>query len=159
MVGCPSSVSCLAICILCRNKFGVATITRTNFIWSVSNFGNSSNMSEIGQLELGYLPLNFPHFWGVATITWTNIIRSVSNSGNKKVSRNYRSCSNMSKIGQPVICPWISSLFPIFEVLQRKLEQILCDLFQTLEIRRSLGNAGRLWIWAESVNRNWVICP
>ena len=61
-------------------------------------------MSEIGQPELGYLPLNFlnfPHFRGVATITWTNIIRSVSNFGNKKVPRNYRSSSNMSKFGQP----------------------------------------------------------
>ena len=59
---------------------GVATITQTN-IRSVSNFGNkkvprkyrsSSNMSEIGQPELGYLPLNslnFFHVRGVATIT------------------------------------------------------------------------------------------
>ena len=56
---------------------GFATITRTNIIRSVSNFRNkkvprkgrsSLNISEIGQPELGYLPLNFfnfPNFWGV----------------------------------------------------------------------------------------------
>ena len=88
---------------------GVATITRTNIIRSVSNFGNrkvhrkyrsTSNMSKIGQPELGCLPLNFfnfPHIRGFATI---NIIRSVSNFGNRKVPRKYRSSSNMSKIGQ-----------------------------------------------------------
>ena len=61
-------------------------------------------MSKIGQPELGYLPLNFfnfSHFRGVATITRANIIRSVSNFGNRKVSRKYRSRSNMSKISQP----------------------------------------------------------
>ena len=61
-------------------------------------------MSESGQLELGYLPVNFfnfPHFQGFATITRTNIIGSVSNFGNRKVHRKYRSSSNMSKIGQP----------------------------------------------------------
>ena len=95
------------------NNFGVATITRANFIWSDSNLGNrkvprkywwSSNMSKIGQPELGYLPLNFfnfSHFRGVARITWTNIIRYVSNFGNRKVPRKYRSSLNMSKIGQP----------------------------------------------------------
>ena len=38
---------------------------------------------------------------GDATITRANIIRSVSNFGNRKVSRKYRSSSNMSKISQP----------------------------------------------------------
>ena len=117
MVGCPSSVRPSVRPTVVRpsgvNNFGVATITQTNFIRSVSNFENrkvprkyrsSSNMSKIGQPELGYLPLNFfnfSHFWGVATITRTNIIRSVSNFGNRKVPRKYRSSSNMSKIGQP----------------------------------------------------------
>ena len=93
--------------------WGDATITWTNIIQYVSNFGNknvprefrsSLNMSEIGQLELGYLPLNFfnfSHFWGVATIIQTNIIRSVSNFGNMKVLRKYRSSSKMIEIGQP----------------------------------------------------------
>ena len=83
------------------------------YIRSVSNFGNrkdhmkyrsSSNMSKIGQPELGYLPLNFfnfSNFRGVATITQTNIIRSVSNFGNRKDHMKYRSSSNMSEIGQP----------------------------------------------------------
>ena len=38
-------------------------------------------------------------------------------------------------------------------------KQIWSDLFQTLEIGRSLGNTGQVRIWAKSVNRNWVICP
>ena len=92
---------------------GFATITRTNIIRSVSNFGNrtvprkyrsSSNMSKIRQQTLSYLPLNFfnfPHFRGFVKITRTHIIRSVSNLGNRKVPRKYRSSSNMSKIGQP----------------------------------------------------------
>ena len=137
---CPSSVrpSSVRRPSVTVNNFGVATITQTNFIRSVSNFGNrkvprkyrsSSNMSKIGQPELGYLPLNFfnfPHFRGVATITRTNIIRSVSNFGNRKVHRKYRSSSNMSKIGQPEL-----GYLPL-KVLQL---QILSDLFQTQEIQ------------------------
>ena len=88
---------------------GFATITRTNIIRSVSNFGNrkyrsSSNMSKIGQPELGYIPLNFfnfSHFRGVSRITRTNIIQSVSNFGNRKVHRKNRSSSNVSKICLP----------------------------------------------------------
>ena len=61
-------------------------------------YRSSSNMSEIGQPEVGYLPLNFfnfSHFRGVATIT----------------------------------------------------QQILSDLFQTLEIGRSLvRNTGQVQI-------------
>ena len=109
------------------NFRGVATITWTNIIRSVSNFGNrkvprkyrsSSNMSEICQPELGYLPLNFFylfHFRGVATITRTNIIWSFLNFGNRKVSRKHRSRLNMSKIGQaelgylPLNFFWFSS--------------------------------------------------
>ena len=94
----PSSVRPSSI-----NNFGVATITQTNFIRSASNFINrkvprkyrsSSNMSKIGQPELGYLPLNFfnfSNFRGVATITRTNIIRSVSNFRNRKDHMKYRS--------------------------------------------------------------------
>ena len=94
------------------DSFGVATIIQTNIIRFISNFGNrkvprkyrsSSNMIEISQPELGYLPLNFFNFslfWGVATIIQTNIIRSISNFGNRKVPRKYRSSSNMIEIGQ-----------------------------------------------------------
>ena len=155
------------------NFRGVATITQTNIIRSVSNFGNrkdhmkyrsSSNMSEIGQPELGYLPLNFfhfSHFRGVATITWTNIIRSVSNFGNRKVPTNYRSSSNMSKIGQPELgyLPLNFFNFSNFRGVATITQQILSDLFQTLEIGRTIWNTGQVRIWAKSVNRNLVICP
>ena len=66
MVSCPSSIRPSGV-----NNFGVATITQTNIIRSVSNFGNrkdhmkcrsSSNMSEIGQPELGLSALEFLQF-------------------------------------------------------------------------------------------------
>ena len=112
------------------NNFGVATITRTNIIKSVSNFGNrkvprkyrsSLNMSKIGQPELGYLSLNFfnfSHFWDVATITWTNIIRYVSNFGNKNVPREFRSSLNKSEIGQPELGYLSLNFFNFFPFLR-----------------------------------------
>ena len=130
---------------------GVATITSTNIIRSVSNFGNrkvprkyrsSSNMSKIGQPKLGYLPLNFfnfPNFRGVATITWTNIIWSVSNFGNKKVPRKRRSSLNMSKIGEPEL-----GYLPLnfFNFSNFRGVATITDLFQTLEIGRTIWNTG-----------------
>ena len=76
---------------------GFVTITRANIIRFVSSFGNrkvprkyrsNSNMSQIGPLELGYLPFNFfnfLHVLGVATITQANFIRSVSNLGHRNI--------------------------------------------------------------------------
>ena len=62
------------------------------------------------------------------------------------VPRKYRSSSNISKIGQPELgyLPLNFFNFLHFEVLQRFLEQILSDLFQTLEIGWSLGNTGQV---------------
>ena len=42
----------------------------------------------------------------------------------------------MSKIGQPELGYLLLNFFnfPIFEVLQRQLEQIYSDLFQTLDV-------------------------
>ena len=153
------------------NNFGVATITRTNFIRSVSNFGNrkvprryrsSSNLSKIGQPELGYLPLNFfnfSHFWGVATITRTNIIRSVSNFGNRTVPRKYRSSSNMSKIGQPELgyLPLNFFNFSHFRGVATITPTNIVWSVSNFGNRRSIENTGQVRIWAKSVNRNWVI--
>ena len=78
------------------NNFGVATITQTNIIQSVSNFGNRKVSRkykfEYEQIGNGFSALEFLqffHFQGDATLTLTNIIRSVSNFENKKVKFEY----------------------------------------------------------------------
>ena len=134
------------------NNFGVATITQTNFIRSVSNFGNrklprkyrsSSNMIKISQSELGYLPLNFFNFtiFEVLQRELEQIFSDLFQT--LEIGRSlgkYRSSLNMSKIGQPELgyLPLNFFNFPILQVLQRYLEQIYSDLFQTLEIGSSL---------------------
>ena len=155
------------------NNFGVATITQTNFIRSVSNFGNrkvhrkyrsSSNMSKIGQPELGYLPLNFfnfPHFRGVATITRTNIIRSASNFGNRKVYRKYRSSSNMSKIDQPKLgyLPLNFFNFPHFRgvatITRTNIIRSVSN-FGNRKVPRKYRSSSNM---SKMDNGNWVICP
>ena len=118
-------------------------------------------MSKIGQLELGYLPLGFPHFWGAATIYLNKYYpicikllkseRSYEIQVKFEYERNWSTGTGLSALG-----------FLHFSHFRRVATKTWANIMRSVSNvgnKRSLRNTGRVWIWAKSVNRNWVICP